>query len=363
MEAVHPIQIQPVVQSRIAEVDFNNIPFGRVFSDHMLVADYRDGQWQVPTIQPYGRISLEPSMTALHYGQSIFEGLKAYKAPNGRPVLFRPEANFERMNASAERLCMPTIPREIFLDGLRELIRLDHNWIPSNEGSSLYIRPFYFATDEYVGIKASDNYKFIIFTCPVGAYYPKPVGLMTTSQYVRAFPGGTGEAKSAGNYAGSLLGAREAKKAGFDNVLWLDGIDGRSVEECGTMNVWFIIDGVAVTPELSGTILQGTTRKAAMVILQSMGIEVQERRINIDEVWQAHLDGKLQEVFGTGTAATIAQVDRLGHDGTVETIKGLPDELILPPVNEAKVGPALLERLNGIRTGKVEDPYGWVEYL
>ena len=363
MEVVHPIQIRRTSQSGLDQVDFNNIAFGRVFSDHMLVADYADGQWKAPVIEPYGRISLAPPMTALHYGQSIFEGLKAYKGANGRPVLFRPEANYARMNQSADRLCMPHIPEGIFLDGLRELIRLDQDWIPTAEGSSLYIRPFYFATDEYVGIKASDQYKFIIFTCPVNAYYPKPVGLMATSEYVRAFPGGTGEAKSAGNYAGSLLGAREAKKAGFDNVLWLDGIEKRAVEECGTMNVWFVIDGVAVTPELTGTILQGTTRQAAMVLLRDMGIEVQERRINIDEIWRAHLDGKLEEVFGTGTAATIAHVDRLGHDGSVEFIQDLPNELHLPPISERKVGPALLNRLNGIRTGRLDDPYGWVEYL
>ena len=186
---------------------------------------------------------------------------------------------------------------------------------------------------------------------------------MTTSRYVRAYPGGTGEAKSAGNYAGSLLGAREAKARGYDNVLWLDGIEHRSIEECGTMNVWFVIDGVAVTPELTGTILAGTTRKASMQILRDMGIKVEERRIDIDEVWKAHAAGKLEEVFGTGTAATVAHVDRIGHDGSVEFIADMPEDLPLPPISERKVGPALLKRLNDIRTGLAEDPYGWVMHV
>lgn len=356
------IKIKPTSKSRIHEVDFDNIAFGRVFSDHMLVADYANGAWQPPVIRPYDRLSLAPSVTALHYGQSIFEGMKAYKDPDGNPVLFRPERNWLRMNQSADRMCMPDIPKDIFLDGLEELVRLDKDWIPSKDGSSLYIRPFYFATDEYVGIKASDNYKFVIFSCPVGAYYPEPVGLMVSAEYVRAFPGGTGEAKSAGNYGASLLGAREAKARGYDNVLWLDGIEHKYIEECGTMNVWFVIDGVAVTPALDGTVLHGTTREAAITLLGDMGVEVEERRIEVSELWDAHERGALEEAFGTGTAATIAHVDRLGHDGTVPDVLGR-EEIVLPAIADRQIGPELLRRLNDIRTCKAPDPYGWVHRL
>jgi len=357
--ANHLIQVSPSEISKIDAVDFDNIPFGRVFSDHMLEANYSHGQWTDVHIHAYSRLSLAPSVSALHYGQSIFEGLKAYKDPEGNPLLFRPERNFARMNQSAERLCMPPIPEDIFLGGMEQLISLDRNWIPSKAGSSLYVRPFYFATDEYVGIKPSDNYKFVIFSCPVGSYYPHPVGLMVTSEYVRAFPGGTGEAKAAGNYAASLLGAKSAKKNGYDNVLWLDGLEHKYVEECGTMNVFFVIDGVAVTPQLDGAVLHGTTREAVMQILEDMGIPVEQRRLSIHEVWKAYEDGKLEEIFGTGTAATIAHVDRLGHDGSVQGLEGAP-EIVLPEVKDRKIGPKLLDTLNKIRTGKVEDKYGWV---
>lgn len=359
MEAVSPIEVHPIAESRITGVDFNNIPFGRVFSDHMLVADYVDGEWMNVQIQPYARINVAPSISSLHYGQSIFEGMKAYKDQDGNPVLFRPERNFARMNFSAERLCMPAIPEEIFLDGLYELIKLDRNWIPTNEGGSLYIRPFYFATDEYVGIRPSDSYKFIIFSCPVNAYYPEPVGLMVTSEYVRAFPGGTGEAKAAGNYAASLPGAQKAKANGYDNVLWLDGNEHRYIEECGTMNVFFIIGNKAITPSLDGSVLHGTTREAAMVLLKDMGLEIEERKIDISEVWEAHKNGSLKEIFGTGTAATIAHVSKLGHDGTVPSVEN-EAEIVLPPVSERKYGPALLDQLNKIRRGMAPDPYNWV---
>lgn len=353
------IQVTPTDLSRIDSVDFDNIVFGRLFSDHMLEANYSHGEWTDVHIHAYSRLSLAPSVSALHYGQSIFEGMKAYKSPDGTPLLFRPERNYERMNFSAERLCMPPIPRDIFMDGLYQLINIDQQWIPTNQGSSLYIRPFYFATDEYVGIKPSENYKFVIFSCPVNAYYPRPVGLMVTSEYVRAFPGGTGEAKAAGNYAASLLGAKQAQANGYDNVLWLDGMEHRYVEECGTMNVFFIMDGVAVTPQLDGSVLHGTTREVVMVLLEDMGIPVEQRRIDIKEIWDAYENGKLQEIFGTGTAATIAHVDRLGHDGTVARLENAP-EIMLPPVKDRKIGPKLLATLNGIRTGKIEDKYGWV---
>lgn len=355
----HIIDIQPCTTSRVHELDFDNIPFGRVFTDHMLEANYVDGVWTDVTIKPYGRMNIAPSISALHYGQAVFEGMKAYKNQAGEPVLFRPRENYLRMNHSARRMCMPEIPESIFMDGLMKLVNMDQQWIPTNDGSALYIRPLYFATDEYVGIRASSSYKFIIFCCPVGAYYPEPVGLMVTGKYVRAVEGGTGEAKAAGNYAASLLGGREAKAAGYDNILWLDARDHRYVEECGTMNVFFVIDGKAVTPPLTGTILRGTTRAVAMELLRDMGVEVEERDIPIDEVWDAHAKGTLQECFGAGTAATIAHVSRIGQDDTVEWIKGA-QEIVLPPVSDRKIGPALLDKLNAIRVGREPDLKGWV---
>lgn len=345
------VRITRTPKTRIHEVDFSNIPFGRIFTDHMLVVDYADGEWKTPEIVPYGEISILPCVTALHYGQAIFEGMKAFKGASGDPVLFRPEDNHSRFNLSAERMCMPDIPEEIFLGGLKTLLDLDREWIPDTPGSSLYIRPFMFATDEYVGIRPSDQYKFIVICCPVGAYYPEPVNLVVNRDMVRAFPGGTGEAKSAGNYGGSLLGAKLAKEQGYDNVLWLDGIEKKYIEECGTMNVFIVIDGVAITPELDGTILKGITRHSSITLLQSMGIPVEERKISIDEVVEAHRNGKLDEVFGAGTAATIAHVARIGVDG---------EDLVMPPISERKVGPALLQKLNNIRLGVEPDPYGWV---
>jgi branched-chain amino acid aminotransferase len=351
--------IERVKESRLPSVDFDNIPFGRVFSDHMLVADFADGKWGEPKIVPYGEFNISPCLSALHYGQSFFEGMKAYKTQDGRPVLFRPWENHARMNHSAERMCMPELPADIFMDGLAELVRLDQDWIPTKAGCSLYIRPFMFATDAYVSIRPSDTYRFMMFTCPVSAYYAKPVNLMVTAKYARAFHGGTGEAKAAGNYGGSLLGAREANQKGYDNVLWLDAREHKYFEECGTMNVFFVIDGVAITPELTGTILHGTTRSALIQLLKDMGVEVQERLISAEEVWDAYETGRLQEIFGAGTAATVAHADRVGHDGTVPALEGR-DEIQLPPIESRKIAPALLKQLEGIRSGILPDVHGWL---
>jgi branched-chain amino acid aminotransferase len=361
MEAImnKKISVQRVSQSRIHTVDFDHIPFGKIFADHMLVADYADGKWGEPTIMPYQNISFSPAMSALHYGQSIFEGMKAYKTTEGKAVLFRPKENWERMNHSAARMCMPEVPYEIFMDGVQQLVNLDQAWIPQQHECSLYIRPFMFATDEFVGIRPSETYRFIIFCCPVGAYYPEPVGLMVTAKYVRAIDGGTGEAKAAGNYGGSLLASKEAKERGYHNVLWLDGRERKYAEECGTMNIFFVIDGVAVTPMLSGTILHGTTRQALIQLLHDMGVEVQERHISIEEIFQAHEAGKLEEAFGAGTAATVAPVSRIGHDGSVPVLEGR-EEIVLPAMDTRKVGPELLKRLSEIRVGIAPDIHGWL---
>lgn len=367
MEAVkYKIQINSVAESRVKSIDFDNLPFGHHVSDHMLVVDYKDGAWQTAAIQPYGAIPLAPSTAALHYGQAVFEGMKAYRSPEGKALLFNPKANWARLNLSAKRMCMPEIPWELFNEGLKTLISMDRAWIPEKEGSSLYIRPFFFATDAHTGIRISESYKFIIYTSPVGQYYSDPVKLQATAKYVRAFPGGTGEAKAAGNYAGALLATKEAKQAGYDNVLWLDGKEHRYVEEVGTMNVMFIIDGVVVTPSLSGTILHGTTRAAVLEMVQELGMEVQQRRIGIAELWKAHSAGKLQEAFGIGTAATIAPIASIGHDGTVVDFQN-PEDQFLFEQNEIRlegghtIARDLLKRLTDIRTGRAEDTFGWVE--
>lgn len=354
MATVSDIKITRTTTSRLPKVDFDNIPFGKVFSDHMLVADFEKGEWKPAEIVPFGTFPMAPSATALHYGQSIFEGMKAFRNVRGKAVLFRARDNFRRMNRSAERMVMPPIPESLFLDGLRELVRLDKGWIPDRGGSSLYIRPVMFAADDYIGVKPSDTYKLVVFTCPVGKYYSEPVKLWVTRKYVRACEGGTGEAKTAGNYAASYYAAKQAQDKGYHNVLWLDGREHRYVEECGTMNIFFVIDGVAVTPSLDGTILRGVTRDSAITLLRDMNVNVEERRIALEEIAGAHDKGKLEECFGAGTAATISPVIQIGSDEGV---------LQLPPDEERRVGPALLEQLTDIRLGRAEDRHGWVEEL
>ncbi|MBO9999810.1 MAG: branched-chain amino acid aminotransferase [Cyanobacteria bacterium SID2] len=347
----YSIESERVSESRLHGLDINNVPFGKTFSDHMLVATCEQGRWSTAKIVPYGQLSLSPSISALHYGQSVFEGMKAYKSASGEALLFRPHANFDRINRSAARLCMPPIPEEIFIEGLRQLICLDANWIPTKPGSALYIRPIYFATDESIGLRPSERYTFAIITCPVGAYYAEPVKLTVAHDYVRAFPGGTGAAKAAGNYAASLLADREAKQHGYDNVLWLDGIHHQYIEECGTMNVFFVIDDVVVTPALQGTILPGITRDSVLTLLRDRGVRVEERSIALDELLKADEAGTLQEAFGAGTAATIAHIETICVGDRI---------LNVPPISERKYGPQLLKALEEIKTAKVNDPYGWV---
>jgi branched-chain amino acid aminotransferase len=354
MTTVGEIKVTRTKVSRRSQVDFDNVPFGKIFSDHMLVADYRKGEWQTPEIVPYGELRLSPSTTALHYGQSIFEGMKAFRNVRGQPVLFRARDNFERMNRSAERMVMPPIPESLFLDGLRELVRTDADWIPSKEGSALYLRPLMFANDDFIGVRPSDSYKFIVFTCPVGKYYSEPVRLWVTRKYVRACEGGTGEAKTAGNYAASYYAAKQAQDRGYHNVLWLDGRDHRYVEECGTMNIFFVIDGVAVTPPLSGTILRGVTRDSVITLLRERKVRVEERRVSIEELTEAHAKGKLEEAFGAGTAATVSPVIQIASEEGV---------LRLPPDEQRKIGPAILKELDDIRLGRVPDRHGWMEEL
>ena len=346
------ITFRKVPHSRVTDLDFNNIPFGRVFSDHMFIADYKDGKWQDHRIVPFGYMQMHPAMMTLHYGQACFEGMKAMKKTDGTPVFFRPEDNAKRLNYSAKRLCMPEFPVPDFMEALHALVALDRNWIPENEDSALYLRPFMFATDEYIGVKPSDTYRMVIFTCPVGAYYSNPVKLLTDQKYIRAAEGGTGDAKAAGNYAGSLYPAKLAKEQGYDQVLWLDAREFKYIQEAGTMNLFFVIGDTVVTPSTTGTILEGITRHSCIEILKSNGIKVEERMLSIDEIVEAHLAGQLLECFGTGTAAVIAPVSEIKHEDTV---------MPLPQPYSGKIGAMLKAQINGLRKGTVEDTFGWIE--
>lgn len=345
------ISIQKTEHSHLDKLDFNNIPFGQVFSDHMFVADYADGEWKDARIVPFVPFEMHPASMVLHYGQAIFEGMKASKSKDGQPMLFRPEEHAYRINASAQRMSMPEFPEDLFIEALHQLVALDAAWIPPQEGSALYLRPYMIATDPFIGVRPSNTYRFIIFTCPVGPYYAKPVSLYADTEFVRAVKGGTGEAKAAGNYAGSLLPAEKAKAKGFDQVMWLDAVEHRYIQEVGTMNIMFVIDGKVVTPKPDGAILKGITKKCILTILKDKGIEVEERPITIDEVIEAHEAGKLQEVFGTGTAAVVAHVSEIQYKDT---------NIQLPPLETRKIAKMAKAEIDGLRAGTIEDTRGWV---
>jgi len=309
------IEINKASESRLSQVDFDNLPFGKVFADHMLVAKYEDGAWSRASIQPYGDISLSPASSMIHYGQSIFEGLKAFKNENNDVLIFRPEENWKRMNASAIRMCMPEIPKDIFLEGLRQLIDLDRNWVPNHSESALYIRPFLFATDALLGVRPSDTYMFMIITAPVGPYYMKPLHLKIETEYTRAAMGGVGSAKAAGNYGAAMYPAMMAQKEGIDQLIWTDAKEHKYLEEAGTMNMMVVINDTLITPPLKSTILPGITRKSFLELTKEAGFKVEERSITADEVISAVGTGELKELFGVGTAATTAQVEKLTFEG------------------------------------------------
>lgn len=340
----------------------DGIPFGTYFTDHMFLMDYTGGKgWVNPRIVPYGPISLEPSAMVFHYAQEIFEGLKAYRTAGGSIQLFRPIENIRRMNSSGERLCIPVVPEELYMEALKELVKLEKDWVPSAPDTSLYIRPFIIATDPHVGVHASHTYIFAIITCPVGSYYPEgmsPVKIMIESKDVRAVRGGTGAAKCGGNYAASLRAGERAAKSGFSQVLWLDGIERRNIEEVGAMNVMFKINGKVITPELGGSVLPGITRKSAIEILKQWGYEVHERAFSIHELIAAAGDGSLEEAWGTGTAAVISPIGQIRYEGKDYYLGGnKPDKLD----RIGDVTHRLYDTLTGIQWGKIPDPYGWVE--
>ena len=332
----------------------DSLGFGNAFSDHMFMLDYTEGKgWHDARIVPYGALPYEPSMMTFHYGQSIFEGLKAYRTATDEIVMFRPDQNMKRLNESCDRLCIPRIDEAFCLDAMRRLVELDKDWIPDEKNTSLYIRPFIIATDPYLGVRPSDTYQFIIITGPVGAYYKEglnPVRIWVESTYVRAVAGGIGQAKAAANYAASLKAQMMAKKNGFTQVLWLDGVERRYIEEVGTMNVFFVIGDEVVTPSLNGSILPGITRKSSIDLLRSWGMQVTERRLAIAEVFEAAANGTLKEAFGTGTAAVISPIGELFWNDQSITL------------SEGKIGPVsqrLYDEMTGIQYKTLPDPFGW----
>ncbi|MGJ3235172.1 branched-chain amino acid aminotransferase [Marivirga sp.] len=348
------ISIKKVQNSRINEVDFDNIPFGRVYSDHMFIADYEDGQWSDLRIVPYENLSLAPASSVIHYGQSVFEGLKAYKNSTGESVVFRPEANAKRLNKSAERMCIPEVPEELFMQAMTELLNVDKDWIPNKENTALYIRPFVFAMDDYIGIKPSEKYRFMIITCPVGAYYSEPVKVKIETEFTRAAKGGTGYAKAAGNYAGSLYPAKLAQKQGYHQLVWTDAVEHAYIEESGTMNIMFVINDTLITPEASSTILRGITRDSVLTLARDWGMKVEERRISVKEVVEAAKNGTLKEAFGAGTAATIAHIALIGYDGV---------DYKLPAIEEREFSNKVLKAMDAIKLGEAEDKFEWIYKL
>jgi branched-chain amino acid aminotransferase len=346
-----PIAVTRVTKSRLTEDLRENSPFGTNYSDHMFVADYCNGEWRDARIVPYGPMPLSPALTALHYGQSLFEGFKVHRASDGRILIFRALANHARMNRSAARLAMPDVPEELFKSGLLELIRTDRDWVPHREGGSLYVRPVYFGTGETIMVRPADSYRLVIFTAPGGPYFAQPIRLLAEETYVRAFPGGTGDAKSAGNYGGGLLAAKLAQAKGYQNVMWLDGRERKFVEESGVMNIMFVIKGVAITPNLSGTILPGVTRDSVITLLREMKIPCEERPITVDEILGAHAAGTLEEAFGIGTAAVIAPIAAIGYrNREMEIPIGAPDG----------VAKKIHTKLTAIQTGKEADSHNWL---
>lgn len=344
------IKISPTKRSRLPETDLNNIPFGRVFTDHCFMAHYQNGEWTNLEIKPLENFSLHPSNLALHYGQSIFEGMKASSDSSGHPLLFRPEDHARRLNRSAARMCMPAFPEEVFIEALTELVRLDKDWIPKAEGSSLYIRPLMFAMDEFLGVAPSESYLFIIMLLPVGPYYDKPVKLFADTEFTRAAIGGTGEAKTAGNYAASLLPSRLAHQKGYDQILWLDGKEHKYVQEVGTMNIFFVFEDHIATPAIDGAILSGITRQSFITLLREKGYDVRERPITIAEVMEKGKSGELKEVFGSGTAAVATVVSEICYN----------EKIVRFDVDRAEIGPMLKETIEGIRAGEIDDTHDWI---
>jgi len=350
MATNNEIAIKHTNQSQFPKVDFNNLDFGKYISDHMVVANYANKNWGEPEIIPYGDLPMSPAMLSLHYGQSIFEGMKAFKMKDGNISIFRLKKHHARMNKSLARMCMPQISEPMFTETLRTLIELDHQWVPSSEGASLYIRPIVFASEPRLGVKVSDLYKFIIMTTPVGPYFSKPYRLKVEDHYVRTAEGGTGFAKCAGNYGGAFYPAQVAKEEGFDQVLWTDHKDHQYIDEVGMMNVMFVINGKLITPSLNTAILDGITRDSILTLAKEMNFPIEEKRIKLTELEKSAKDGSLTEAFGTGTAAVVAPIQSFNIHGVDYTIP-------LPDANSFQL--KVKKQLQDIRSGVTEDKHQW----
>lgn len=345
------IPVERIKNSRIGEVDFKNLEFGTHLSDHMLVADYDDGHWNTPRIVPFGEIRITPAMLALHYGQSVFEGMKAFRTHSGDINIFRPQKHLARLNRSLDRMCMPPIPEEMFLAALKALIEVDHKWVPVGDGPTLYIRPLVFATESRLGVKVSDQYKLVIMTSPVGPYQSKPYRLKVENHFVRTAEGGTGFAKCAGNYGGAFYPTQIARQEGFDQILWTDHKEHKYIDEVGMMNVMFVLGGKLVTPKLTSAILEGVTRDSILTLAKDMAIfPVEERRISMDEIKEAFTKGTLTEAFGTGTAAVVAPIAVINIDGK---------DYQIPAAGPTSLQLQIKEKLHNMRLGLEPDPYGW----
>lgn len=350
MSNTDAISIQKISQSRLASVDFKNLEFGKYISDHMAMALYSNKQWHPVEIVPYGDLAMSPAMLALHYGQSIFEGMKAFKMKDGNANIFRLKKHHERLNKSLARMCMPAVSESMFTEALEALIEVDQHWIPTSDGSSLYIRPVVFASEAKLGVKVSDQYKFIVMTTPVGPYYNKPYRLKVEDHFVRTAEGGTGFAKCAGNYGGAFYPTQVAREEGFDQVLWTDHKDHNYIDEVGMMNVMFVINDTLVTPKLNTAILDGVTRDSILTLAREMGIPVEERKIAVSELESAFKDKTLAEAFGVGTAAVVAPVQTINIRGKDHTIN--------LPTNES-IQSKVKNRLLQIRMGEAPDTHHW----
>ncbi len=342
------IKITKTNTSALETIDFDNIPLGRTFTDHMFICDYTDGQWQNPRVEPLAMIPTHPAAMALHYGQAIFEGMKSTLSRKRQPLLFRPAENAKRLNESAERMGMPDFPENVFVEGLKTLVNVEQGWIPPAKGSALYLRPFMYADEPFIGMRAATSFKFIIIASPAGPFFSKPIKLWAEKEYIRAASGGTGEAKAAGNYAAAIRPTEIAKSKGYDQVLWLDANEHKYIQEVGTMNIFFKIEGKFITPTLDGSVLHGITRKSVIDVLRHKGYTVTERKITLQEIADASQNGILEEAFGTGTAVGIAYIQEIGWG----------DDTIL--VSEAHpVGKDINDTLNAIKSGD-EDPFNWM---
>jgi len=343
-----PVGITP--NSRLNEIDFDNLEFGKHTADHMLLAEYANGTWGQPRIVPFGEISLSPTSLVLHYAQTVFEGMKAFKMNDGRVSIFRVDKHYNRFLKSLERMCMPAIPEDIFKEGLKKLVSIDKEWIPSTEGGALYLRPFMIATEQRLGVKVSDRYLFMIVSSPVGPYYAKPLNMKIETEYVRAAEGGTGYAKCGGNYGASFLPTQMARQQGFDQVLWTDAKEHKYLDEAGTMNVMFVMDGILATPPLSTSILDGVTRDSILALAAEMGMKAEQRRITVEELETALGEGRVSEAFGAGTAAVVAPIQSISVNGKNYQLPGWSDDNFMIKVKN---------KLSNIRHGLEPDTKTW----